>query len=134
MKKKVIFIILSVFAVILIGGAITAVGAFSPIWLDTYEDVYDMKFGLPFAFAEQTTDLVFNNDYFPRYFAPQYFHEAFETVFLPDMFIFSLLVNIVIATVIYIGIYFIHRSYRKKHPKKTNNKRKKTEYVPVFDQ
>ncbi len=134
MKRKVVFIIISVLAVILIGGAITALGAFCPIWLESYEDVYNMHFGLPFAFTEQTTDLILNNDYFPRFFAPQYFHESFDTMFLPDMFIFSLLINILIAAIIYICCCFIHRAYRKKHPKKTNNKRKKTEYVPVFDQ
>lgn len=133
MKKKIIFIIVSVLAVILIGGAITALGAFCPIWLDSYEDVYNMHFGLPFAFAEQTSDIILNSDYFPRYFAPQYFHESFDTTFLPDMFILSLLVNILIAAIIYFGVYFIHRAYRKKHPQKPNNKRKKTEYVPVFD-
>ena len=133
MKKKVVFIIISVLVILILGTFITAFGAFSPIWLDSYEEVYNMKFGFPFAFAEQTTDIVFNNDFFPRYFAPQYFHESFETTFLPDMFVYSLLINIVIAAVIYVVFYFIHRAYRKKHPKKPN-KRKKTEYVPVFDQ
>ena len=34
------------------------------------------------------------------------------------------------AAAICVCIYFIHRAYRKKHPKKT---RKKDEYKPVFD-
>ena len=132
MKKKAVFAIVSALVIIILGAGITALGAFCPIWLENYDDVYDMKFGMPLAFAEQTTDIVFNADYFPRYFLPQYFHESFDTVFLTDMFVFSLLINIAIAAIIYFGIYFIHRAYRKKHPKK-QNKRKKSEYVPVFD-
>ena len=133
MKKKVVFAIVSALVIIIIGACLTALSAFCPTWLESYEDVYDMHFGMPFAFAEQTTDIIFNADYFPRYFMPQYSHEAFDTTFLPDMFVLSLIINIAIVAIIYFGIYFIHRAYRKKHPKKTNNKRKKTEYVPVFD-
>ncbi len=133
MKKKVVFVIISVVIILLIGSVITAMGAFCPIWLETYESIYDMKFGFPFAFAEQTTDIVFNSDYFPRYFPPQYFHESFETLFLPDMFVLSLLVNMVIATGIYLLCYVLHKMYRKKHPPKPRRKKKKTEYIPVFD-
>lgn len=129
--KKPVFIIISAVVIIGIGCFITAAGAFCPIWLKTFSDVYDMHFGLPFAFAEQTTDIVFNADYFPRYFAPQYFNEGFTTTFLPEMFVFSLLVNIAIAAVIYVLIWLIYRSYRKKHPKKP--RKKDQEYIPVFD-
>ena len=129
MKKSSVIIIIVVLSVV-IGCVFTALGAFLPIWLETYESVYDMRFGLPFAFAEQTTDMVFNADYFPRYFPPQYFHDSFETVFIPEMFVLSLTVNILAAAGICVLIYFIHRSYRKKHPKP---QREKDEYKPVFD-
>ncbi len=127
--KKTAIILTVVFSLIL-GFAITAVSAICPVWLESYKDVYGMRFGFPFPFTEQTTDMVFNADFFPRYLAPQYFHEAFETEFFVLPFVFSLIVNILIAAAICIGIYFIHRSYRKKHPKKTH---KKDEYIPVFD-
>jgi hypothetical protein len=128
MKAKTIIVI--VILSVVLGTAFTAIGAFCPVWLETYKDVYTMRFGIPFAFAEQTTDMVFNSDFFPRYLPPQYFHESFVTTFYPVPFVFSLIVNTVIAAAICLIIYFIHRSYRKKHPKKP---RKKDEYIPVFD-
>ncbi len=128
--KKPVFIIISIIVILVLGCLITAAGAFCPIYLESYQDVFNMHFGLPFAFFEQTTEIVFNGGYFPRYFAPQYFHEKFDTVLLPDMLALSLAVNIVIAAVIYVLIWYLHRIYRKKHPKKP---RKKDEYIPVFD-
>ena len=128
MKKSSIISIIVISVVL--GLAITAFGAICPVWIETYKDVYGMRFGFPFSFAEQTTDIVFNADFFPRYISPQYFHEEFETEFLVAPFVFSLIVNIVIAAAICLCVYFIHSSYRKKHPKKT---RKKDVYIPVFD-
>ena len=128
MKKS--SVILIIVASLLLGAAITALGAFCPVWLESYTAVYGMRFGFPFTFTEQTTDLVLSANYFPLYLPPQYFNEYFETEFFPIPFVFSLIVNIAIAAAICVCIYFIHRAYRKKHPKKT---RKKDEYKPVFD-
>ena len=129
MKKSAVIVVI-IASSLLLGAAITALSAFCPVWLESYTDIYGMRFGFPFTFTEQTTDIVFNANYFPRYLPPQYFHEAFETEFFPMPFVFSLLVNTLIGAAICVCVYFIYRAYRKKHPKKP---RKKDEYIPVFD-
>jgi len=131
MKKKVFFIVVSFLIILILSCAVTAAGAFCPTWLESYEDVYDMNFGFPLKFAEQTTTLVFNSVYFPRYFMPQYFNENFETTLDTGLLIISAVLNVVIVTAIYIVICILYKSYRKKHPKKP--KKQKDEYRNVFD-
>ncbi len=133
-EKKGIFIfkiILCVFLSFACGVGATVASAFMPVFLQTAEDFYFIEYGFPVPFVQQTTTVVPNPSFFPMYFTPKYQHESFETETVLESFIISAVINVLIFAVIIFCIWFIHRLYRKNHPKKIRIN-KKDLYRPVF--
>ena len=135
-EKKGVFIfkiILCVFLALIFGFGVTIASAFMPVYLQYAEEFYVVDYGSPIPFVQQTTNIVPNPSYFPMYFTPKYQNESFETEFMVEPFIGSVVINVLVFAVIIFGIWGLHRLYRKKHPKKTKVN-KKDLYRPVFSE
>ena len=132
-KKAVLKVILFILAAIILGALMTALSAVFPVYLKKASDIFNITYGAPFPFLNQITTLVANDGYFPRYFVPQFFHEAFDTVIYWDKLILSLLVWIAVSAAVLAIICVIHHFYRKKFPKKEKPKKQQDEYRNVFD-
>lgn len=133
-EKKGLFIfkvILCVFLALVCGFGVTVLSAFMPVYLQSASEFYVIDYGSPIPFIQQTTNMVPNPAYFPLYFTPKYQHESFETELMIEPLVVSVIINVLIFAVIFFVIWGLHRSYRKKHPKK-QKVNKKDIYRPVF--
>lgn len=132
--KRAVKVIFTVFAILIAGALITAISAFMPVYLNSTNEFYVVHYGSPFRFIEQVTELIPSPDYFPMYFTPKYSNELFETTVDIPLAGFSLLINTAIVAAIYAVFFFIHRAYRKKHPRKLRLQKEKPIYKPVFSE
>lgn len=126
-RNIVLFVIISV----LLGSAVTGLSLLCPKYFESFHDTTDFWLGWPVPFLHAESDVIFGADYFPRYVAPQYWTESWQSAFSHSMntglCIVCVIANTLISAIIIFIIMYLSAKQKAKRKKKDE-----PVYTPVF--